>query len=436
MSGAVYGGDEVSGLVFDAGSQSFRVGFAGEEYPKGDIPSYIAVQESLPDDVIEKDEAMETGDNSNVQTKREKNFYIGTTKIIVPRARTTMENFMKEGLIEDWDLFEKIVEHSYENILYSNPSEHPVLFSESAWNDRGRREKLTELMFEKFQVPAYYLSKNVVLSCFAQCRTHGLMVDSGASQTSVVPVFDGYAVTHAVVKCPIGGDVIADQLANMLEQQNVDLVPTYKIAGKEEVSEGDPAKWTPKKNLPEVTPSYDKFMKKMILEDMAATMLQLCDTNIDMDYVEKLPSTPYAFPNGYTKEFGAERIKLPECLFDINYLKTDQKKEGLMTVAQMAATSANLADIDIRPTLFSNVTVTGGNSLILGFTERLNYALATKCPPTIKLRVFAAPTPQERKYGAWIGGSILGSLGTFQQMWVSKAEYDETGKVIVDKKCP
>ncbi|EFP13589.1 hypothetical protein CRE_24886 [Caenorhabditis remanei] len=230
---------------------------------------------------------METGDNSNVQTKREKNFYIGTTKIIVPRARTTMENFMKEGLIEDWDLFEKIVEHSYENILYSNPSEHPVLFSESAWNDRGRREKLTELMFEKFQVPAYYLSKNVVLSCFAQGRTHGLMVDSGASQTS---------------------------------------------------------------------------------------------------------------------------------------------------------------------TLFSNVTVTGGNSLILGFTERLNYALATKCPPTIKLRVFAAPTPQERKYGAWIGGSILGSLvcsiqykardkryifqGTFQQMWVSKAEYDETGKVIVDKKCP
>ncbi|EGT40143.1 hypothetical protein CAEBREN_16949 [Caenorhabditis brenneri] len=436
MSGAVYGGDEVSGLVFDAGSQSFRVGFAGEEYPKGDIPSYIAIQEPEADADIEKGEAMETDDNSKIQNKREKNYFIGTTKIIVPRPRTTLESFMKEGLIEDWDLFEKIVEHAYENILYSNPAEHPVLFSESTWNDRARREKLTELMFEKFQVPAYYLSKNAVLSCFAQGRTHGLMVDSGATQTSVVPVFDGYAITHAVVKCPIGGDIITEQLAQMLDEQKVDLVPTYRIAGKEEVNEGDPPKWTEKKKLPEVTESYDKFMKKMILEDMSASMLQLCDTNIEMDSVDKLPSTPYAFPNGYTKEFGAERIKIPECLFDLSYLKSETKKDGLMTVAQMAATSASLADIDIRPTLYSNVTVTGGNSLILGFTERLNYALATKCPPTVKLRVFYAPIHTERKYGAWIGGSILGSLGTFQQMWVSKAEYDETGKVIVDKKCP
>uniref|UniRef100_A0A8R1HY78 Actin n=1 Tax=Caenorhabditis japonica TaxID=281687 RepID=A0A8R1HY78_CAEJA len=349
MSGAVYGGDEVSGLVFDAGSQTFRVGFAGEEYPKGDIPSHIAVQEPVADEIIEKQEAMEEGDNSNVKTKREKNFFIGTTKIIVPRARTTMQSFMKEGLIEDWDLFEKMVEHSYENILYSNPAEHPALFTESAWNDRARREKLTELMFEKFQVPAYYLSKNAVLSCFAQGRTHGLMVDSGATQTSVVPVYDGYAVTHAVVKCAIGGDVITEQLAHMLEHQKIDLVPTYKIGTKEEVNEGDAPKWTAKKNLPEVTESYDKFMKKQVLEDMSATMLQLCDTNIDMDYVEKLPSTPYSFPNGYTKEFAAERIKLPECLFDLSYLKTEGKKEGLMTIAQMAATSANLADIDIRP---------------------------------------------------------------------------------------
>lgn len=238
-------------------------------------------------------------------------------------------------------------------------------------------------MFEKFQVPAYYLSKNVVLSCFAQGRTHGLMVDSGATQTSVVPVFDGYAVTHAVVKCPIGGDLITEQLAQMLDQQKIDVIPTYRIGGKEEVNEGEAPKWTPRKNLPQVTKSYDAFMKKMLLEDMAATMLQLCDTSIDMDYVDKLPSTPYAFPNGYTKEFGAERIKLPECLFDLGYLKAEGKKDGLMTVAQMAAASANLADIDIRPTLFSNVTVTGGNSLILGFTERLNYALATKCPPVI-----------------------------------------------------
>ncbi|CAI5449249.1 unnamed protein product [Caenorhabditis angaria] len=432
MSGALYGGDEVSGLVFDAGSHTFRVGFAGEEFPKGDIPSMVAVQEPEADGDIEMNENSE---NSNVQAKREKNFFIGTTKITVPRARTTMEGYMKDGMIDDWDLFEKLVEYSYDNVLYSKSAEHPVLFTESAWNERSKREKLTELMFEKFQVPAYYLAKNAVLACFSQNRTHGLMVDSGATQTSVVPVFDGYAVTHAVVRSQIGGDLICQQLENMLSEKNVEVVPIYKIAGKEEVEEGEKPKWTQKKNLPQVTESYDKFMKKQLLEDMSQTILQLCDQAIDLDYADKLPSTPYSFPNGFTKEFLAERIKLPECLFDLKYLRGDIKREGLMTVAQMAASSASLTDIDMRPTLFSNVTVTGGNSLILGFTERLNNDLAHKCPPTIKLRVSAAPLTTERKFGAWIGGSILGSLGTFQQMWLSKAEFDETGRSIVDK-CP
>jgi actin-related protein len=48
----------------------------------------------------------------------------------------------------------------------------------------------------------------------------------------------------------------------------------------------------------------------------------------------------------------------------------------------------------------------------------------------------AANFSAERKYATWIGGSILASLGSFQQMWVSKKEFDETGVAIVHKKCP
>merc|ERR1711872_110889 len=43
---------------------------------------------------------------------------------------------------------------------------------------------------------------------------------------------------------------------------------------------------------------------------------------------------------------------------------------------------------------------------------------------TIKIKIIAPP---ERKYSVWIGGSILASLSTFQQMWISKQEYDECG---------
>ncbi|KAK6046450.1 Actin [Cooperia oncophora] len=185
----------------------------------------------------------------------------------------------------------------------------------------------------------------------------------------------------------------------MLDEQNIEVVPIYKIGGKEEVNENEPPRWTKKKGLPEVTESYDKFMKK--------------------------------------QEFLAERIKVPESLFDLKYLRNMPATQStLLNVTQIATTAAGMCDIDIRPTLYSGLMVAGGNSLILGFTERLNHDLAHKCPPTIKLRVTAAPTPMERRFGAWIGGSILGSLGSFQQMWIAKSEYEETGRTIVENRCP
>lgn len=66
------------------------------------------------------------------------------------------------------------------------------------WNARTKREKLTEIMFEKYGVPAFFLVKNAVLAAFANGRSTGIVVDSGASQTSAIPVHDGYVLTQGV----------------------------------------------------------------------------------------------------------------------------------------------------------------------------------------------------------------------------------------------
>ncbi|CAG2120071.1 unnamed protein product, partial [Medioppia subpectinata] len=95
------------------------------------------------------------------------------------------------------------------------------------------------------------------------------------------------------------------------------------------------------------------------------------------------------------------------------------------------------------PSLYGSVITTGGNTLIQGFTDRLSRDLTTKTPPvcriqpfSMRLKVLSTNSTAERRYGAWIGGSILASLGTFQQMWISKQEYEEGGKAQVDRKCP
>lgn len=99
-----------------------------------------------------------------------------------------LHSYMKDGMIENWDLFEKVLDYTYSKVIQSESQYHPVLFSESPWNVRQKRERLTELLFEKYKVPAFFLVKNAVLAAFANGRSTALIVDSGATHTSAVPV--------------------------------------------------------------------------------------------------------------------------------------------------------------------------------------------------------------------------------------------------------
>ncbi|KAK2701659.1 hypothetical protein QYM36_019700, partial [Artemia franciscana] len=133
-------------------------------------------------------------------------------------------------------------------------------------------------------------------------------------------------------------------------------------------------------------------------------------------------------------DFGAERFRIPEALFDPSGIRG--VSSTMLGIGHVVTTSVGMCDVDLRPSLYGNVIVTGGNSLLQGFSERLTRDLSVKTPSSMKLKIVSSNSPAERKYGAWIGGSILGSLGTFQQMWISKQEYEEGGKNQVERKCP
>ncbi len=86
----------------------------------------------------------------------------------------------------------------------------------------------------------------------------------------------------------------------------------------------------------------------------------------------------------------------------------------------------------MRRDLFANVVLSGGTTMFPGLADRVQKELIALAPSAVKVCVIAPP---ERKYSVWIGGSILASLGTFQQMWISKQEYDDAGPGIVHRKC-
>ena len=152
----------------------------------------------------------------------------------------------------------------------------------------------------------------------------------------------------------------------------------------------------------------------------------------------KSASVPYELPDGRTVQMGMQRLKTPELLFKPD-LYTHVSGPSAVNPAEKGAHelvygAIQSTDNELRKDFWNNVVLAGGTSLMPGFKERIERDLTNISP--LKLRITASAVPVERRYSSWIGGSILASLGTFMQMWISRAEWEESGSSIVSRKCP
>lgn len=135
----------------------------------------------------------------------------------------------------------------------------------------------------------------------------------------------------------------------------------------------------------------------------------------------------YELPDGQVITVGSQRFRCPEALF--KPMMIGKEMPGFHEITYHSILKC---DIDIRKDLYSNIVMSGGTTMYPGIPERLSKEVTALAPSTMKIKVVA---PAERKFLVWIGGSILSSLSTFQTMWITKAEYQETGSTIVHRKC-
>ncbi|XP_044146995.1 actin-like protein 6A [Bufo gargarizans] len=412
-------GDEIGALVFDIGSFSVRAGYAGEDSPLVDFPTSVG--------------AVLDGEDGGTPSK----YYIDPNLHEIPQENLEAITPFKEGMIDNWESFQAILDHTYKRLIKSKSSLHPVLMSEPVWNTREKRERLTELMFELYNIPSFFLCKSAVLSTFVNGRSTAVILDSGDAYTTATPVHDGHVIQEGVVKSPLAGDFITQQCRELLQEMNVDLIPPYMIASKEVVPEGAPANWKKKEELPPVTQSWHDHACNSILQDLKKSVLQVSSTVYNENVAAKMPTVHYEFPNGYNRKFGVERLRVVEGLFNTSDVKASPDNTAL-GVSEVLLKSVAMCDSKISAKLYGNIILTGGNSLLQGFTDRLTRELSNKTKvPNIKLRLLASELAVERRrLSAWRGGSTIASLGTLQQNYISKKEYEEEGKHCVERKCP
>lgn len=315
---------------------------------------------------------------------------------------------LDNGIVRSWEDMEHLYDYTFNEKLKCDPKECRIMLTEPPMNPKANREKMIELLYEKYGFKSIYISIQAVLVLYAQGLLTGVVVDSGDGVTHIVPVYEGYSLPHLTRRLDVAGRDLTKYLIKLLQLRGY------------------------------------YFNRTADFETVRQIKEKLCYVGCDLNLEKNLALDttilvePYELPDGRVIKVGAERFEAPEALLDPSRIGLE-----VPGMSEQIFQTIQAADIDLRPHFYGHIVLSGGTSMYPGLPSRLEkdiremYLKRVAKGDLNQLAKFKCriEDPPRRKHMVFLGGAVLAEIMKDKDhFWMNKSEYDEMGKDVL-KKC-
>ena len=364
--------EDSKSIIIDNGTGYIKAGLSEEEEPQLIIPNCFGIPK--------------TSDSS---FNKKKYFY--GEEIEKMRDKLILKYPVSRGMVTDWDMMEKIFDYIF-NRLTGYPEDYNIMLTEPVINPKDQREKMISIMFETFNVQKFYITEPGKLVLYNNGGFTGMVLDSGEGVTQFIPIVDGYGL-HFTNLIEFGGKDLTEYMVRLLNE--IKYIPIEK----------------------------EKEIAKNAKEKACYVSL---DYKEDLHWVDYFD---YKLPDGTNIYIKEQRIKCCEALFEPSMAGVDYDDN----IAQYCNNCIKKCNEFAQKQLYSNIILSGGNTMFEGFQERLTKEIKALAPYIYKEDVNVIANT-DRKLAVWKGGRILANLSDFEEKWITKTEYEESGATIVHRK--
>lgn len=363
-------------ILIELGTGNCKIGFSGEDEPFDVFQTLIGKS------------------GNNYRYKNNEKYFLG---------HEVEENFgylnisfpIENGIIKDWDAFEKLIEYTYKKEFKLSSEIHNLLLSEAPLTSNKQREKIAEILFEKFKIPGLAFICKSILALYNYGLFSSLVHGSGEGVTYFYPVYDGYPLKEGIIKNDFGGKNINELLLDRLIEKKINI------------------------NMNNIEESLE------IVRDIKEKCCY-----IPRNYNEELlkcEEMEYELPDGNKICLKEERIICPECMFKPRIIGKSFDSMDFECID-----SINRCDITLKNEFLQNIILAGGNTYFKGYDDRLWNELKPHLNDKLK-RLIRIRRDTFQKFIYWNGMSIMSSLTSFCDYLVKKYDYEENGPNIINK---